>query len=391
MNILYFSFVELDVPNACQTHTLGILRGFSNNACKVDALLPRPKKDKPSIQGVRFFYIWPWQFNSLGRLYVKIIGTIISFCLCLFNKFDAIYVREMEINPFPRWCSKIFHIPLYMEINSILTENMRMNGEKESRIALAAKHQCLDFKCASGLFVPSYTRCQWIVENYSIRHSKVHLVINGSEIPAVKKTSRSIVLRRLGLIENGFYLGFIGTIWKCYDLIGTLKAIALLKEAIPNIHLLMIGDGPEIETMKVVSKRLMIKARVLFIGHIQHESLYKIAGAIDVGLMNMTKKGLMFGGPVTSRFATYATFNIPVIANEEYIEYYPAALQAGLSLVPVQNIKALVDMILYLYHNELKKQKRAEILHEFVQNKLTWYEVTNNIIKIMKSKNLNKA
>jgi len=53
MKILYFSFVELDIPNACQTHTLGVLRGFSNNSCKVDAVVPRPKKVRPKIPGAR--------------------------------------------------------------------------------------------------------------------------------------------------------------------------------------------------------------------------------------------------------------------------------------------------------------------------------------------------
>ncbi len=70
MNILYFSFVELDIPNACQTHTLGVLNGFSHHGCTVDALIPRPIYVRPQIPNVRFFYLWPWQFSRMGAMCV---------------------------------------------------------------------------------------------------------------------------------------------------------------------------------------------------------------------------------------------------------------------------------------------------------------------------------
>jgi len=121
MRILYFSFVELDVHNACQVHTLGILSGFGENECKVDAVVPRPKQIHLDIPGVNFFYIWPWRFSPLGKLWVKLIGAIYFLVLGLLNKYDAIYVRELELNPFPRLCSKIFRIPYYIEVNGLYT------------------------------------------------------------------------------------------------------------------------------------------------------------------------------------------------------------------------------------------------------------------------------
>ena len=99
MKILYFSFVELDIPNACQTHTLGVLAGFSQNSCSVDAIVPRPKKVSPTIAGVRFYYLWPWRFSAIGRLWIKILGGVYFFALCLLKKYDTIYVRELKVNP----------------------------------------------------------------------------------------------------------------------------------------------------------------------------------------------------------------------------------------------------------------------------------------------------
>jgi len=384
MRILYLSFVELDIPNACSTHTLGILSGFGNNLCKISAVVPRPKNVCPKIPGVRFYYIWPWRFSALGRLWTKILSGLHFFMLCLLVKFDVIYVREMELNPFPRWCSIIFRIPLYIEVNSILLQNMKMTGAGNQLILRARKYQAADFRHAKGLIVPSFPRCKWIIEYYGLNLDKVHLIMNGTDKDAKEKTDRLKALKSLNLPENGFYLGFLGTIWECYDLYGILEAMKICREQIPSLYLIMIGDGPEVSNLINRSKEINIDSRLIFLGYIQPESLYKIIGAVDVGLMNMTLKGIEFGGPITSRFATYAAFQLPVIASNRYIDKYPAELGNGLILVPPEDPQALADIIIWLYNHPDEKKEKVKILHDFVIKKLTWDSVAKKIIDIMK-------
>jgi glycosyltransferase involved in cell wall biosynthesis len=383
MKILYFSFVELDIPNACQTHTLGVLQGFSNNSCKVDAIVPRPKKVRPKIPNVHFYYLWPWQFSVSGRLWIKILGGAYFFALCLLKKYDAIYVRELEVNPFPRWCSIIFQIPLYIEINAILLQHMEMTGIDRNRMLRVERHQALDFKKASGLIVSSYPRYKWVMEYYDLEPNKVHMILNGTDIPANKKTERSIALKKLNLDQNGFYLGFLGNIWEYYDLKTILKAMELCQHEMQNFQMIMIGGGPEIDELRKKSQEMQGISRLIFLGYVQPEILFDVMGTFDVGLMNLTKNGLQDLGPVTTRFATYAAFQMPVIANSLYIENYPDELSQGLSLVPPENPHALADIILWLYNHPAKRKKRAKILHDFVIKKLTWNAVTKEILDII--------
>jgi len=384
MKILYFSFVELDIPNACQTHTLGVLRGFSNNSCKVDAIIPRPKKVRPKIPSVRFYYLRPWRFSALGRLWIKILGGSYFFTLCLFKKYDAIYVRELEVNPFPRWCSIIFQIPLYIEINANLLKIKEISGIDRNRLLRIERHQASDFKQAAGLITPSYPIHEWIKEHYDLEPYKVHWIVNGTDIIAEKKTERSLALKNLNLDQNGFYLGFLGNIWEYYDLKTILKAMELCQLEIQNLQMIMIGGGPEIDELRKKSQEMQGISRLIFLGYIQLESLFKVIGAVDVGLMNLTKKAVQEVGPVTTRFATYAAFKIPVIANGLYIENYPDEISLGLSLVPPEDPHALADMILWLYNHPEERKERANILHDFVQKKLTWNAVTKEILDVIK-------
>jgi glycosyltransferase involved in cell wall biosynthesis len=384
MKILYFSFVELDIPNACQTHTLGVLTGFSNNSCKVDAIVPRPKNVRPKVSGVRFYYLWPWRFSALGKLWIKILGGAFFFMLCLLKKYDAIYVRELEVNPFPRWCSIIFQIPLYIEINSILIQNMRISGMDRTRILKAEKHQAADFRQAAGLIVPSFPRCCWIIDYYGLKPDKVHMILNGTDTLSDKKIERSKALKRLNLPENGFYLGFLGNIWEYYDLSNILKAMKLCQEEVPTLYMIMIGSGPETDKLRSMSQEMNLTSRLIFLGYVQSESLFEIMGAIDVGLMVLTKKGVQDGGPIPTRFATYAAFEMPVIANDVYIEDYPKELRDGLSLVSPEDSQALADAILWLCRHPKEREKKAKILHDFVVKKLTWDSVAGEILEIIK-------
>lgn len=384
MKILYFSFVELDIPNACQTHTLGVLGGFSNNSCKVDAIVPRPKNVSPKISGVRFYYLWPWRFSVLGKLWIKILGGAFFFMLCLLKKYDAIYVRELEVNPFPRWCSIIFQIPLYIEINSILLQNMQILGIDRTHILKAERHQAADFRQAAGLIVPSFPRCRWIIDYYGLKPDKVHMILNGTDTTSDKKIERSKALRDLNLPEDGFYLGFLGNIWEYYDLNSILKAMELCQEEITNLYMIMIGSGPETDNLRSMSQKMHLTSRLIFLGYVQPESLFEVMGAIDVALMVLTKKGIQDLGPVTTRFATYAAFEMPVIANDVYIGDYPQELRNGLSLVPPEDAQALADTILWLYKHPKEREEKAKILHDFVVKKLTWNSVAGEILKIIK-------
>ena len=135
MKILYLAFVKLDVPN------------------------------------VRFFYLWPWQFSRVGRMWVRLFSALKMFSLCLQNKYDAIYVREMEANLGPRICSSMFRIPLYMEINDLSVLILSESGASKRLLGKVKRNQKLDFHQATGLIVPSVPMCRWIINEYALSNN----------------------------------------------------------------------------------------------------------------------------------------------------------------------------------------------------------------------------
>ena len=385
MNILYFSFVELDIPNACQTHTLGVLNGFSHHGCRVDALIPRPIYVRAEIPNVRFFYLWPWQFSRLGQMWVKCFSALLMFSLCLRNKYDAIYVREMEANLGPRLCSSMFRIPLYMEINDLSVLILSESGASRRLLEKVKRNQNLDFHQATGLIVPSVPMCKWIRSEYSLSRNKVHMILNGADISKVNQSNKNIARKRLGLSPACLCIGFVGTIYKGYDFLSILKAIIKCRKEIPELYLVIIGGGPMKDDIQKHVNELALEKRVIFTGFIQPEELSGILAAIDIGLLLRTKEGAMRYGPVSTKLATYAIQYLPVITAGYSLEGYPWELIQGLFLIRPEDHEALSDMIMWVYHHPRERKEKGKILHEFAREKLTWNYVTKEILDIMKN------
>jgi len=383
MRILYFSFVELDVPNACQTHTLGVLRGFSHHGCRVDALVPRPIYVRPAIQNVRFFYLWPWRFSTFGRKWINLLSFTVMFFLCTKNRYDAIYVREMERNPGPRLCSNLFKIPLYMEINDLIVRVLLDNGAPSTKIQKAKNSQKLDFKQAAGLVVPSVPMRDWIIDQYDLPHSKVHMLLNGTDMLGINELHKIKAREELKVPPVSFCLGYLGNIYKEYDFDSILQAFIRCQDKIPNLYLILIGNGPIADELKKTVSELGLETKTIFTGYVHPENLGRILPALDVGLLIRSKEGTLRYGPASTKLPTYALFHLPVITAGFSLHGYPDELNQGLHLVPPEDPDSLADIILWLYNHPEERNHSAKVLHDFVIQNLTWDSVTREILNIL--------
>ena len=372
MRILYFSFVELDIPNACRTHTLGIIKGFAHHGCHVHALIPRPLKKPPPIRNVRFVYLWPWRFSRIGSLWIKLLGGVIMFWLCLKNRYDFIYVRELEYNPGPRWCSRLFKLPLYIEINELLVPYFKEKGAKATLIKKVERHQKSDLRCAAGLIVNSLPMRQWLMDHYYQGPDKFHYVPNGAELPLRHCLSRAEAREFLKIPPECFCLGFIGNIYERYDFNTLFQACRLYGQKAPKLFLLFIGDGPSKNDLIRKTYELGFKNSVLFTGYIESETLGSCLPAMDVGLSLGDKRFIRMYGPITTKIATYGVYGIPVILSATSLEGCAEALRQNLFIVPPEDAGALANLIEQLTLNRGELNEKAETFHLFAKTQMTW-------------------
>jgi glycosyltransferase involved in cell wall biosynthesis len=378
MNILFFAYVNLDLPNAPQTHTLGLLRSFGAGGARVDAVVPRPLRAPPALASVTFQYL---QAYPGGRRYIArdmFLSTLALWSLCRRNRYDAIYARQMDLFAGPLWCSKNFQIPLFLEI-----DDSPVSGDYPAWLeSLIRRKITADFRQASGLIVPSLPRCRILKDYFGIPTEKIHLILNGTDILPHAATGKSTAKRRLGLPAQAFCLGYVGSIFSRYDFATILQAMAFLVQKIPHLYLIMVG-GPDVTPVQAQAEALGLGERVKFLGFIPQERFGEVIPALDVGLMNLTFEGVRLHGPVHTKLASYAWFHIPVVTAGFTLAGYPEELQRSLFLVPPGDNHALADLIWWLFKNPAARQTAAAVLHEFTLRQLTWNSIAQDILHIM--------
>lgn len=89
------------------------------------------------------------------------------------------------------------------------------------------------------------------------------------------------LLDKLNLIDKTV-LGFIGSFYAYEGLDLVLNALALVKEKIPNIHLLLIGGGPQEENLKQQVKDLNLVDTVTFTGRVPHNEVQNYYNLVDI-------------------------------------------------------------------------------------------------------------
>jgi glycosyltransferase involved in cell wall biosynthesis len=270
-----------------------------------------------------------------------------------------------------------------MEINDLIVPLLSESRAVSTIIRRATRNQKLDFNQAAGLIVPSVPMCKWIINQYRLSESKVHLILNGTEKSNGNKFNKLRARKMLGLHNFCFCLVFIGNIYREYDFDTILRAVVECQPKIPMIRLLIVGDGPLTNRIKQQVNELGINNSIIFTGYIPHEKLGRIVPAADVGLLIRTKRGAKRYGPVSTKMSTYAFYKLPVISAGSSLKNYPNELGQSIYLVPPEDHFALAYKIIKLYKNAKDRKKKAEILYKFVSKKMTWNVTSKKILEII--------
>ena len=93
-----------------------------------------------------------------------------------------------------------------------------------------------------------------------------------------------------GLPSSGAVVGTIGRLCaeKNYSLL--IRAIAILREELPDISLVIVGDGPERQGLELLARELGISDRVFFLG--QRTDIEQILPAFDVFALSSSTEGV---------------------------------------------------------------------------------------------------
>lgn len=202
-----------------------------------------------------------------------------------------------------------------------------------------------------------------LIERGIVAAARVKVVRNGINVQRFYAASRDSTVRdELNIGEDEFVIGTVGRVSKVKRQDVLVRAFAELCSRRSDVHLVIVGDGPERNTLEQLASELKLDGRIHFTGF--RDDRERFLGAMDVFALTSESEGM----PLVILEAWSA--GLPVVSSEvggvpEIVEHNKTGL-----LFPHEDITKLADILTDLVENEtrrreLSKAGRNKVVQEY--------------------------
>ncbi len=196
------------------------------------------------------------------------------------HKPDFLYERYNLFLPAGTWLKKKTGIPYFVEVNAPLSEERATYSGLHLR-RIARYFERMTFQNADRLFPVSGALAD-IICTMGAPRSNITVLHNGITPSEYETADGSAIRAEFGL-DNKIVLGFIGFIreWHRLD-----RIIQILKHhgTNPDLHLLVVGDGPAIDDCVKLAATLGVSHRVHCVGFKDRDAIPDHLAAMDIAL-----------------------------------------------------------------------------------------------------------
>lgn len=193
---------------------------------------------------------------------------------------DFLYERYNLFLPAGSWLKKSTGIPYFVEVNAPLSEERGQYSGLKLR-KMARYFERMTFRNADRLFPVSQALAD-IICNMGASQAQITVLHNGIVPSEYRDADGTAVRDRFGL-HGKIVLGFVGFIreWHRLD-----RIIHVLKHSgtNPDLHLLVVGDGPAVPGCISLAKKLGVIHRVHFVGFQNRDAIPDFLAAMDIAL-----------------------------------------------------------------------------------------------------------
>jgi len=213
----------------------------------------------------------PVEVEIIGkRALLTGIGFPRLWCLLRNRKFQAVVTMLFVADVLGRLLARASGVARV--ITSLRARNVNYNLLQRSLVRLTMR--CVDCVVINSVNIRDFT-----MQYEGAPSDKIHTISNGVDVDLfAMPVDQCRVRSELGLAKSGTLLVTAGRLTQQKGIDVLLEALALV--AVENLHLVIMGVGEAESSLRALTKRLNLDARVFFVGY-RHD-LPKLLGAFDL-------------------------------------------------------------------------------------------------------------
>lgn len=265
--------------------------------------------------------------------------------------------------------SRILDIPLALEINAPLAlEAAQYRSLYLQRTAHKIEETVFSL---ADIRLPVSKELSNYVTNRTGSTENTITLSNGADINSFNPYISADKIRNLYHIElNTVVIGYVGGFKLWHDLPAVLQAFAQIIQLGLNVHLLLVGDGPSLESCKYWINDHRISEKVTSTGFISPEEVPDYVAAMDITITPFTKLDLFYFSPL-KLFEYMAAGKCCVASSHGQIKDIIKHQENGWLYSPGDQedlVKVLVQLI---KHPDLRL-RTGQLAYEYVKKYHTW-------------------
>jgi len=187
-------------------------------------------------------------------------------------------------------------------------------GVKAKFLLRLAARLCTAFFCVSRGVETFWFGSSAVIDAASVQTGRRHFTIyNAVDVAGIEKIaclSDADALRKNMGLRRGPVLGIVGRLAEQKGHAVLLQAMPEVLKTFPEAVLLIIGDGPERDSLEEKSRNLGLADRVLWLGSKTQEEVFQLYGIMDIFVMPSLYEG--FGLTAAEAMAA----GLPVVASD---------------------------------------------------------------------------
>lgn len=384
MRIIYISSEDMQKEGAGKTHFIEVAQNLVKLGNELLVLLPGywPWDKRNYSLNVR--YIPTFKKSMLSYLLYEALSFFYLIFYILKFRPHAIYLRQGLFEIFPPILSRLFRVPYVIEKNGITEDELRSRGFSEVIIRILRLVEKINFRLSNKIVCVTEGIKKQIAERYRVPENKLLVIPNGANIEIFRPLDKHSCRRKLGLDENIFYIGFVGSLAPWQGLEVLIEAAKQVKEkGYAQIKYIIVGSGEQELVLRQMVREYKLEEEIRFTGRVAYEEVVKYINVCNVLVAPFTEERNVIIGLSPLKLYEYLACGLPVIASRiDGVKEVIEEGQCGYLFEP-EDAKELAEKIIQSYQEREALQEMGLRGRRLVEVKYTWRTTAEKIVEVL--------
>ncbi len=368
-------------------HFVEMARALHNHGIPIKAFAPGPG---------RYFENLPYEIVQT-RYWVRFLPRTFSYQLELLGliphlfrkdpqrKNIVFYIRQSSTMLIPQLLSRLFKIPVFLEINGLMKTHTVISRRNSFLQWLFPQLEKLSFRMSDVLLPVTKGLAEMLHKEYGVKNKPIHVISNGVNIQKYQTKKVSDQEKSAfspSIHSSSTLIGYVGSIehWQGFDLL--IASIKKMTQRLQDFTVLVIGSGSIENEVKIQIKQEKLEHHFLFMGERTEPEVVSLLSLCCMGIIAKHRVEILRHDLSSIKLYTYLAMSLPVIACDVPGVQFLTEQECGL-VVPPNDATAFMEAMQSLLQNPKKAKRMGQNGRRWVEKKFDWSILAESVLKLL--------